>query len=1536
MGMGAWNSQLRGHRGRIQPKARLKEARKVRSRWIELEGLETRTLLSTLPAATTTSAPINLTGLSSVATQGNADSPTVEVNPADPSKMVAVWVVNNPSIPPNGPYVNVEGASSIDSGKDWLPFSAEVVLLDPNTTNPTIPYADITNPTVSFDDAGNFYVLDLEHNTGYTSGAVALEKYTFTGDAPVQGRFSTPFGGGFGGGTSDVNILYQWLPSGDEANYPTMNVDSNPATPYKDPVTGAIQSDPYSGNVYVAWATTAIAPAGNPLGAQFNPNATVLIMSSDQGNSFSSQIPINNSAYGPTVERDSQPQIVISQGRPAGQSGQTGDPGIQPGTVTIGWTDIGSAATASPPQSLLTDNTMTPGLNFPATQILGVSSGFINPGTKTSATDTFFSQTVSVPGKQLANLNSLTLSVGITDANDAMLGLVLIAPDGETFTLFVPQTINGTSITFSGISGANVGVNNGFAAGTIFNDNAARSIVNISPTGTRGASAPFVGDYRPEEDFFTSGGTPVTPPNRTITTLDQFLQSVAANGAINGTWTLETVDTNTSAPTSPNFVNFWSLNFSTGRQTGTQVSMSPFSLANYTNAAQNQYIPIALQGSINQNFPRAAPSTPNGIGPGLVMASDNTLGSFSPYEGRIYAAFVGYYNVKIAGYQNPASNTEIFLEYSDDAGRSWTFAGAVNNLSSQADGYSESMANPFSADQVTGRSQYMPEIAVNQATGTVVLSYRDAGYDASNARVATDVVTSIDGGNTWSPVTYVNPQNSAVNAITGKTDVLSPMTDNQSGNDGQRDGTYGYGNQMGLSVLDGHVYVFWAGNFNQSSIVNGAVTGDPLNIWERTLVIAAGPRIVNSTMGPVPLLTEANGQVLDGFQQASQLGQLSFTVQFDRAINPPGMTPSFTPGDVQVFYHDTTNGDPSVPLAVLSVSPIVSSGVGPDNKFGFTQFTVTFSTGGLTNFTGTYSYIITPDDESGDPIISPIASYVNVPIPQATVTQVSTDVPLPIPSSSPVGGTGGTGTPEDYTISTTRITGHPNQVVTGVSLNLSLNHTRDGDLLIELVAPNGNVSVLYFNPTDNGQNFTNTTFTDLAFTSILNANAPYTGSFQPYSPLAALDGSAVDGTWELFIDDQVMNNVGNLLSWSISVDSSLPTFQVQIGAPMDQNADGTPDQNPLTNPFQGTTPGDVYAVPTPQPSVPVLYTDAASILSPPFNQNTLPLIVSGPQLVAQSSSTPGTSVPGGNAGNLVTDGTVSSMNVTFDRPMQVSTFTPSQVLGIMGPTGSIMDPQSFPSDFIGQSIPAANAAGSGTLDSTLTVPSSGGTFLVQDITVQITAAFPTDSAFTAVLVAPNGTTIPLFSGVGGTGANFINTVFSDSASSSIALGSAPFTGTYLPEYPLNSATLSSLQGMVADGVWHLEFTNTQTGATGTLDSWSLNITPVISVTPVNPQTVTINNSPVKVASTFTVGFPMQQLSGTYTIQIGPGIEDEFGDQVDTSQNAGLDVLRGQSQNGPTKTVLYTASGLPERDPRSHRHGVDQFSGDGQFHDLRAR
>jgi subtilisin-like proprotein convertase family protein len=1429
------------------------------------------------------------------------NSTTVAIDPTNPSKIMAFWVDNDPSLGITGPPYAVqsvlEGVYSINGGQTWSVLFSEPgtfpgpnpILIDPNTgpTNP-IPYTLVTNPSVAFDRSENVYVLDSYHNLAGSSGALILQKFNFSGDAPVAQTFSTPQTGS----NAPYRILYQWLPADDFAVDPTLQVDNNFPS-FVDPTTGDLQTDPTSGNVYVSWAGVVVPPAGNPLGAAFNPNPIYVLASSDGGKTFTPINPVNTSdtspTYGPTAERDSNPQIVVSQGRLPNQSGLQGDPGVPGGQVTVVWDDFGTN------QHQIMANTMPPGHSY---QFNG-TAGIINFGTTTR-----FSQTISIPASDVNNLNSLSLTVAATDSNLAMLGMILVAPNGDSFTLFAPQTIGGATNTFRGISGANLGTNNGFAIGTTFVDSAARSIVDIGPTGARGAAAPFVGNYRPEDDFFTN------PSNTNGTTLNAFLLTEVRKGDINGPWTLETVDTSTSAPNPASFLNFWTLTLGTG--------LTP----DRNDVVVGGTTGLVVPGSVGTTFPTAAPSSPIGIGPGLAVTQDNTLGSFSPYEGRIYAAFVGYYNVKVYNTQNPSTNTDIFLTYSDDGGRSWSTPIQVNDDTGALDGYSA--ANGLSPelggnspngninDIVTGRTQFQPELAVDPTTGTLVISWRDARDDAANARVATYITSSIDGGQTFSDQVYANPPSTAIDTITGKTVVLGPQSDNESTGNSHTDTLFGYGSSMGLAVSGGQLFPIWAGNFNKGNVVNNAIQGSPLSIYYTPMVITAGPRIVNSDMGPITYAQAASGSV-------------NFNVTFDRPINPPSLsgyttTPTFYPADVLVYYHDTTNGDASIPLQVLSVTPIASSGVGPDNKFGYTQFTVTFSTqkqsdgtpSGITNYTGTYSYMITPDDGSGTPISTPISSYVTVPVAQPVIGPISsTDVPLPVPTS----GTGGSGTGDDITTSTIRLAGYTNQSITGIQVDLRLDHQRDGDLTIELIAPNGQAAILYSNPGDLGMNFGTgsgsntvyTTFSDSAAQSILAGTAPYAGTFQPFNPLSALNGSAVNGTYELVIDDGVSNNTGTLLSWRITVESSLPSSQLQEGAPMDQNADGRPDENPLTTPFTGTTPGDVYAVPMPQPVVPVRFgPNPLSILSPPFNQNTLPLIVPGPNVVS-------TSVPGGSSsGNLIVNGTTSTFNVTFDRPMQVSSFTPSQVLSIMGPTGSLSGPQYFPSDSVDQTVPKATPTGSGVLSSTLTVPNYQGTFTAADVTVGLTITSPNDSSLSAVLVSPTGIQVPLFVNVGGNGQNFTSTVFDDAAQTSITAGRAPFTGSYQP-----IGKLSTLVGSNVSGVWTLQIQNNSQTSSSILVNWSLNIGPQITVTPVNA----INGT----ATTFQIGFPLQQLSGTYTIQLGTNILDTFGQPLDSNLNAGLAVLRDQDQNSPTTTVRYVSTDLPKTIPGPNGVGAGQVA-----------
>jgi subtilisin-like proprotein convertase family protein len=95
---------------------------------------------------------------------------------------------------------------------------------------------------------------------------------------------------------------------------------------------------------------------------------------------------------------------------------------------------------------------------------------------------------------------------------------------------------------------------------------------------------------------------------------------------------------------------------------------------------------------------------------------------------------------------------------------------------------------------------------------------------------------------------------------------------------------------------------------------------------------------------------------------------------------------------------------------------------------------------------------------------------------------------------------------------------------------------------------------------------------------------------------------------------------------------------------------------------------------------------------------------------------------------------------------------------------------------------------------------------------------------TMTLRSPSGTTVTLFNrpgGVNNSGNNFCKTVFDDSAVNSIqnvAVGAAPYTGTFKPASPL-----SAFNGENMAGNWTLHVTDNVTIDTGSVRAVSLHL-----------------------------------------------------------------------------------------------------------------
>jgi len=120
-----------------------------------------------------------------------------------------------------------------------------------------------------------------------------------------------------------------------------------------------------------------------------------------------------------------------------------------------------------------------------------------------------------------------------------------------------------------------------------------------------------------------------------------------------------------------------------------------------------------------------------------------------------------------------------------------------------------------------------------------------------------------------------------------------------------------------------------------------------------------------------------------------------------------------------------------------------------------------------------------------------------------------------------------------------------------------------------------------------------------------------------------------------------------------------------------------------------------------------------------------------------------------------------------------------------------------------------------TTTSTLLVSGAGG---LTDVNVTLNIMHTWDSDLDVYLTSPSGTVVELFTDVGSSGDNFVNTTFDDEAATSIVAGTAPFTGSYRPE-----GLLAGFDGEDPNGTWTLSVTDDAGGDQGTLNSWSIAI-----------------------------------------------------------------------------------------------------------------
>lgn len=1280
-------------------------------------------------------------------------------------------------------------------------------------------------------------------------------------------------------------------------------------------------------NVYVVWNTNASRPTG--FTGQWNPNEIMVASSNDNGTTFSAPYLVSDTGYfSSNTTHNFSPQVVFTQGaaHPAPDALTNGALG---GQMVVGW--------ATQFQSNGSKGRITTDSSRPShVQVFeALSQPFATipdpPSLPASLDDKV--TIAGIPNSPDFQLTDIEISVAIEHATRQQLLVQLIAPDGlTTFTLIENRAdagsgndrkIGNTTLGLPG--GADVGFKNNQAGMTVFDVEAPRLITDAQ-------NDPFIGRFQPESEAFYS--------SRSLTSL------YGQDGStLNGDWTLRVTDVRDDAAVTQR-LRKWGLKLTGGMTSVAFGSQGTLGFDNQTGF--NAAVP-----TVYSDYPLKPAASPlSGVGASFSMAVDNTLGAYSPYQNRVYLAYTD------RPFQSePQDDHDIILMTSDNGGQSFntgvpTRFGELND-DDETDNFTEG-----------NRPQFAPALTVDPVTGTLVAVWTDARFDASRARVSTYTATSIDGGETFSPQTYLNTPKQAIDALTGKVVTIEPVPSNLAANSSGLSATSDVGNRTAVVAVGGKVYGFWGGNQNLSGfqVLMGSGT------------YAAGPRVLSSDLGSVtadvPIVVPAGKTISenDGFyndERAADGRRLldGFTVTFDRPIDPS----TFTPADIAVTFRNTVvSGASKVEEAVPVAEIIPLDGTNPvpnaprpvgGNDTLATNFFVRFATPDPR--TGTYRYTITPDvrdrirgEQTRLVLGTPIRIDATVGVPRPILQN---DFNFPYSSVTVPPGTLA-----------------PGEVLAKAAVNLDITHPSVGDLSIYLGSPGFGFNQLTqgggFLPS--GANFKNTTFSDAGVPYLGGGdNDPAENVFQPFQPLTGFFTDDPTGNWTLPVADFVNNGQnGTLNSWALILTPGKIVTEFVTGNSMDQDSDSVAGEITVVGPGESD---DAYRAPDLTRS------------------DSLPLTLPGPHVLEvgvpnqPETFAATTTDPNRDAQNRVVNGTVNSLVVTFDRDMKTSTFTSSDVLRITGPVGPIPLPPGTvavqPSNAVGVPIPGAPTSRSflvtfptqtlsGTYvleigsDVQATTGPDGGDKLDTNLNAGVSIVRGTDPAslaplvptnydnnadvflfpgqavtsiirvsddyivsqdnvmsiqaqlnithsnipdLEAELISPDGTTVRLFSNIGAGGlsqSDFNNTKFSDFATSPIQLQNAPVpVGPFNPQDPL-----ARFIGVRSVGDWTLRITNGGTQF-GVLSDWHLTL----------PRTELSTGLGEPVADRISTGFriftqdPGNPQSGNQWTPIGPAAENSSansgrvtGVAVDPSDPSGNTVFVGGASGGVWKTTNF--------------------------------
>ncbi len=419
-------------------------------------------------------------------------------------------------------------------------------------------------------------------------------------------------------------------------------------------------------------------------------------------------------------------------------------------------------------------------------------------------------------------------------------------------------------------------------------------------------------------------------------------------------------------------------------------------------------------------------------------------------------------------------------------------------------------------------------------------------------------------------------------------------------------------------------------------------------------------------------------------------------------------------------------------------------------------------------------------------------------------------------------------------------------IVRKAVVQISITHTFVGDLIIGLQPPTGGPIVLSNRHGSSGENYADTIFSDDAPTAIASGTPPYTGSYQPDEQLSVIEGFPAEGTWTLDVSDEASIDSGSLTAFSLHLCTCDGTPGCEFGAACQDEIDNdgdsaidcddpdcagviqctpeTPCDDGEDNDLDGQTDcgdADCDGVGICEHGTEVTCGDGED------ND------ADGAIDCADTDCSVTTACePESDCHDTIDnddDGTTDCQDVgcSSDPTCEIAGETLCAV-GIDNDSDGLTDCEEA-----GCALVCAIAAcGAGevavglaatdlpqaiedttTTSSTVSVLRTG---TVARVAVRFSATHTYDADLDITLVSPSDTVIDLSSDNGSGEDNYTDTIFIDSAATSVASGSAPFNGSYQPEQPL-----SNLNGEAVLGDWRLDVYDDLGSDTGSFTKYEL-------------------------------------------------------------------------------------------------------------------